>query len=45
MASLVALADAIHSASTDDVATTNCFLENQKTNPPAILKTKLLTNL
>lgn len=41
----MALADAIYSALTDDVATTNYFLEDQETDPLVMLKTKPLTDL
>ena len=42
MASLVALDDAIYSASTEEMATVACFFEDQEIELPAISKTKLL---
>jgi len=42
MASLVALDDAIYSASTEEMATVACFFEDQEIELPAISKTKPL---
>jgi len=42
MASLVALDDAMYSASTREVATVACFFEDQEIELPAISKTKPL---
>ena len=45
MASLVAFAGATHLASTEEVATVGCFLEDQVTELPAISKIKPLVDL
>jgi len=42
MASLVALDDAMYSASAKEVVTVACFFEDQEIELPAISKTKLL---
>jgi len=42
MASLVALDDAMYSASTEEMATVACFFEDQEIELPTILKTKPL---
>jgi len=43
MASLVAVADAMYSASTDEVATVLCFFDNQDIHPPATSNANPLT--
>jgi len=43
MASLVAVADAMYSASTDEVATVLCFFDDQDMHPSATSNTNPLT--
>jgi len=44
-ASLVVLADTMYLVSTGEIATVDCFLEDHKTELPAISKIKLLVDL